>query len=238
MTTQRYLIVNADDFGISPGVNRGIIEARERGIVTSASLMTRWPGARDAADYARKNPRLSVGLHIDLAEWEFRDGRWAPLYEVVDVTDEAAVRDEVRRQLESFRDLTGRDPDHLDSHQHVHRKEPVLSVARQCASELRVPLRHLSPEIRYRGDFYGQDAEGNSFPQAVGVGALRELISGLGPGVTEMCCHPSRGADLRTMYLLERELELETLCDPRVRDALAAAGVELRSFTNYRDPKT
>ena len=51
---KRYLIVNADDFGQSHGVNRGIIEAHERGVVTSASLMVRWPAARKAAAYARK----------------------------------------------------------------------------------------------------------------------------------------------------------------------------------------
>jgi predicted glycoside hydrolase/deacetylase ChbG (UPF0249 family) len=53
----RQLIVNADDFGQSAGVNRGVIEAHENGIVTSASLMVRWPDAADAARYARPAPR-------------------------------------------------------------------------------------------------------------------------------------------------------------------------------------
>ena len=62
----RWVIVNADDFGRSRGVNRGIVEAHERGIVTSASLMVRWAAAADAAAYARMRPELSVGLHVDL----------------------------------------------------------------------------------------------------------------------------------------------------------------------------
>lgn len=49
MADERHLVVNADDFGLSPGVNRGVIEAHEAGIVTSASLMVRWPGAAEAA---------------------------------------------------------------------------------------------------------------------------------------------------------------------------------------------
>ena len=49
----RRLIVNADDFGQSPGVNRGIIEAHQHGIVTSASLMVSWPAAAEAAAYGR-----------------------------------------------------------------------------------------------------------------------------------------------------------------------------------------
>ena len=59
-------------FGLSEGVNRGIIRAHEQGIVTSASLMVRYPAAAEAARYALQHPRLSVGLHLDMAEWVYR----------------------------------------------------------------------------------------------------------------------------------------------------------------------
>jgi predicted glycoside hydrolase/deacetylase ChbG (UPF0249 family) len=71
----RFLIVNADDFGLTSGINRGIIEAHEHGIVTSASLMVRYPAAREAADYAKAHPELSVGLHFEAGEWRYRAGR-------------------------------------------------------------------------------------------------------------------------------------------------------------------
>ena len=58
MRTGRLLIVNADDFGQTAGVNRGVIEAHDRGIVTSASLMVRWPAAAEAASFARARPAL------------------------------------------------------------------------------------------------------------------------------------------------------------------------------------
>lgn len=89
-TGTRHLIVNADDFGQSLGVNRGIIEAHERGIVTSASLMVRSPAAADAAAYSARRPKLSLGLHLDLGEWSYRGNRWVPLYEVVRVDDAEA----------------------------------------------------------------------------------------------------------------------------------------------------
>ena len=76
MNSRRQLIVNADDFGLSPGVNRGTVRAHEHGVVTSASLMVRGAAVAEAAAYARANPRLSVGLHLDLWEWECRDGEW------------------------------------------------------------------------------------------------------------------------------------------------------------------
>src|SRR5437870_3779943 len=112
----RYLIVNADDFGLSPGVNRGIIEAHEHGIVTSASLMVRWPAAG----------------------------------------------------------------------------EPV--------------------------------------PEAISVEGLVGVLAELPPGVTELACHAGDGDDLDSAYRAERAREVRTLCDPRARAALLAAGIELRSF--------
>src|SRR5215469_1972759 len=119
----RHLIVNADDFGLSAGVNRGIIECAGHGILTSASLMVRWPAAAEAAAYAKQNRAISVGLHVDLGEWVFRDGEWVLLYRVVDTDDALAVKEEIHRQVAEFRRLVGRPPSHLDSHQHVHRKE-------------------------------------------------------------------------------------------------------------------
>ncbi len=68
------LVVNADDFGHSESTNDGIVRAREHGIVTSTSLMVRWPGDDHAARYARANPDFSVGLHIDFGPWEYLDG--------------------------------------------------------------------------------------------------------------------------------------------------------------------
>src|SRR5262249_54422351 len=128
MLQTKYLIVNADDFGQSNGINLGIMEAFENGIVTSASLMVRWPSAEAAADYARKHPKLSIGLHVDLGEWAYRQGKWMSLYEVVSRDNSAAVTEEVHRQLATFRNLMGREPSHIDSHQHVHRTDPLRSV--------------------------------------------------------------------------------------------------------------
>src|SRR3954468_18395984 len=114
----RRLIVTADDFGLTEGVNRGTIEAHEHGIVTSASLMVRGAAAAHAAQSARSHPAISVGLHFDAAEWRYRDGRWQLAYQVIDVKDPRQLRGELERQLETFERLMGRTPTHLDSHQH------------------------------------------------------------------------------------------------------------------------
>jgi chitin disaccharide deacetylase len=225
----KYLIVNADDFGMSLGINEGIVTAHEEGIVTSASLMVRWPAAAAAAAFGRDHPTLSLGLHLDLGECIFRNGKLRLLYEVVNPDDSAAVAGELARQLNHFRVLVGRDPTHLDSHQHVHCWEPVRSIAVEAACRLSIPLRHCS-SARYCGEFYGQADDGAPLPGAIRLDRLIEIVTGLRPGFTELVCHPGFGDDIDAVYRDERSQELAVLCDPRIRETLAATGVELCSF--------
>jgi predicted glycoside hydrolase/deacetylase ChbG (UPF0249 family) len=232
------LIVNADDFGQSDGINQGVAEAHRQGIVTSASLMVRWPSAIAAADQALAHPDLSVGLHIDLGEWEYRAQRWQPVYTVVPSLDDAdAVQREIDAQLRRFRDLMGRPPTHVDSHQHVHRSEPVASIVSAMASALGIPLRGTGSRIRYSGAFYGQGSKGEPDPQAISVESLLAILGALGPGVTELGCHPGAGEEIPGPYKAERLQELATLCDPEVARALFASGVELCSFHDLVRPE-
>jgi predicted glycoside hydrolase/deacetylase ChbG (UPF0249 family) len=227
----RAVIVNADDFGLSAGVNQGITTAFERGILTSASLMVRADAAAEAAAYARLHSMLGVGLHVDLGEWRHVGGYdWRAVYEVVRLDDEEAVAREVDRQLDRFRELLGREPTHLDSHQHVHLKEPVRSVLRRLAVRLGVPLRHFSGVVRYCGEFYGQWNDGRQYLEAISADGLIRTILGLSPGITELACHPGDDPGLDSDYREERSLELAALCDPRVREALVGARIELRTF--------
>jgi predicted glycoside hydrolase/deacetylase ChbG (UPF0249 family) len=232
MVTRRYLIVNADDFGQSRGVNWGVMQAHEQGIVTSASLMVRWPAAAEAAAYSHEHPDLSLGLHFDLGEWAYREEAWVPVYEVASVNDVAAVADELASQLSAFRRLIGQDPTHIDSHQHVHRWEPVRSALVEAAHKLRVPLRHFAPKVHYCGYFYGQTGKGAPLPGAISVNRLLTILEKLVPGLTELGCHPGEGSDLDSMYSSERAEEVKVLCDPQVRAAIIAEGIELRSFRN------
>jgi predicted glycoside hydrolase/deacetylase ChbG (UPF0249 family) len=193
--------------------------------------MVRSSAAVDAVRSARDRPDLSIGLHVDLCEWEYRNGAWVPIYEVVDLNESEALAEEVARQLHAFRDLVGRDPTHLDSHQHVHRKEPVKSVMVALARDLALPLRHFCPSITYRNDFYGQTRTGVSLPGALDVDRLIEVLKSLTAGISELSCHPGLRSDLASSYRAERAREIETLCDPRVRETILAEGIELRNFS-------
>lgn len=193
---ERFLVVNADDLGLSEAVNEGVFAAHEKGIVTSASLMVARLAAPVAVAALAEHPDLAVGLHLEVEEGEFRD------------------------QLERFRDLLGRNPTHLDSHHHAHESEPASALAEALAAELAVPLRNRA--IRYEGGFYGGDA--------ISPEHLIELIRSLPPGWTEIGCHPAAGPVPTSSYDAERQIELETLRDPRVKGLLNVSDVHLCSF--------
>ena len=234
MSEDRFLVVNADDLGLSEAVNAGIFQAHEEGIVTSASLMVRQGAAPAAAEAAGAHPELAIGLHIDLGEWIYESGEWTQAYLHCDTDDAAAVEAECRAQLERFRALLGRAPTHLDSHQHVHESEPVAGVAEALAAELGVPLRNRA--IRYEGGFYGQSGKGEPFPGGISPEALARLIGELSPGWTEIGCHPAAGPVPTSSYDAEREVELRTLCDPSIREALNVTSVKLCSFAQVKRP--
>ena len=231
---ERFLIVNADDFGQTAGLNRGIIEAHQCGIVTSASLMVRYPMALEAANYARAHPELSVGLHFELTEWRYAGGEWQQAYQTADARDAVAIRDELERQFARFEELLGREPTHLDSHQHAHLTEPLQSITRAAAERLGIPLRGLTPAVTYCGSFYGQDATGVSYPQHIALSHLIEVIKTLPVGWTELGCHPGYGEGLDSVYLTERENELRVLCSQEARDEIERQDVRLCSFHDLK----
>jgi chitin disaccharide deacetylase len=221
----RRLIVNADDFGASDGVNRGIVHAYDHGLVTSTSLMVRMPAAEAAAELARERAGLSVGLHVDLTG----EGTPAP----ADVDDVAACEVEVRAQLGRFKEVLGRPPTHLDAHHHVYRFRRLEPLFVQIAAETRLPLREHS-EVRFFPDFYGHWGDGEAHAEWISPESLiRMLDHEIGPGVTELSCHPGWfDPAFDSPYHRERELELRTLCDPTVRRHVEESDLVLISYVD------
>jgi len=224
----RTVIFNADDFGVAPGINRGIVHCHAAGVLTSTSLMVHGRAAQGAATLAREHPALAVGLHWDL------DGRRAP---APDFTDPAAVRAELELQLAAAERLLGRPPTHLDSHHHVHRHDEVLPHALEIAERTGLALRG-SSEVHYIGGFYAQWEPGVDELEHVGVAALASILEHeLAAGWTEIGCHPGYvDDDFRSAYREPREAELATLTDPAVRTLLGDLGLRLASFAEVRAP--
>jgi predicted glycoside hydrolase/deacetylase ChbG (UPF0249 family) len=214
----KWLIVTADDFGISRGINSGIVEAHLRGIVTSTSLMVDRPACEEAVALARQCPNLSLGLHLEL-----------------DGVDPKNVPAQIERQQTRFVKLVGSAPTHVDTHHDLHRDPEVLSPLLAWGRRIRVPVRGHS-EARYCSKFYARWGGETDLDQ-IGVDALLRLLDEeVGEGMTELNCHPGHPeTGFPSSYAAEREVEVRTLCDPRLRHAILERGFRLMGFRDlYR----
>jgi len=139
----KWLIITGDDFGMSSGINLGIIEAHHCGILSSE-------GGRRVA---RECPVLSLGLHLELA-----------------TDDPERVHAQIEQQVARFLELVGALPTHLDSHHNVHHEPQVLPHVLAWARRSAVPVRGHS-EIRHVSKFYGQWG-GDTHLEQIGVEGL------------------------------------------------------------------
>jgi predicted glycoside hydrolase/deacetylase ChbG (UPF0249 family) len=141
MPSQRLLVINADDFGFAPGVNRGIVEAHEAGTLSSASMMVNTPAFSAAAALARERvPTLGVGLHLNLLAGRPlsavptltnpHDGLFHSLGTLVRRALTGRLRaSDVRRECDAQLGALaaqGIRITHLDSHRHTHALPGVL----------------------------------------------------------------------------------------------------------------
>lgn len=146
------MIINADDFGLSPGVNRGILDAFRGGILTSTTMLVNLRAFDDAVRLARQNPDLPVGIHLSLL-WGTPVSDSSTVPSLVEADGQFPrslgvlarrywlgtlkldhVRAEFRAQLERFRDA-GLEPTHVDTHKHVHCLPGILEACANVVSE-------------------------------------------------------------------------------------------------------
>src|SRR4051794_19898944 len=121
----KQLIVTADDFGLTDGVNRAVVFAHQQGVVTSASLMVNASAFDSAVELARHNPGLDIGLHLNLTNKPF-----ALALRPHRVHLEREIRSQIEKVLGTGLQIT-----HLDGHKHVHIIPAVLRIVRMVAPE-------------------------------------------------------------------------------------------------------
>jgi predicted glycoside hydrolase/deacetylase ChbG (UPF0249 family) len=219
---KRFAIVTADDLGMSAAIDRGIFEAHDGGIVTSTSLLVDGPNAEAALQDTRRRPDLGLGIHVAFG----MRGK-----QLVDAQDLDGIKRELDRQLTAFVRLTGGPPDHIASQDHFHRLFNVARLFLEAGRRYGVPVRGFS-DVVYVGRFYGQPELGRTDLSKISVDALVSLLRSLKPGVSEISCHPGHHAGPDVVYNREREEELRTLTDERVKTVITAEDIRL---INYRD---
>ena len=222
---EKYLVINADDFGASVGINRGIIESHAKGVVTSTSLMVYGRAVQEAVALSREHPGLGIGLHFDV---------WGEDEREFDLGNHEAVREEYRRQLGEFERLMGRLPTHVDSHRHAHRQPGMLPIFSELVAPLGVPLRD-DGRVSFVGGFYAQWEWMVTELNYVSVPFLLTILGQeVLPGWTEVSCHPGYcSPDFQSVYLAEREAEVATLTDPRIMTYIRESGIRLVTFGDY-----
>ena len=242
----RRLIVNADDFGLTPGVSAGILAAHRHGIVTSTTMLVNRPVPKDTVARAR-DAGLGVGLHVNLTLGKpitkgasLVDGKGTFVRDARRAAARAKASDverEVAAQIERFEKLTKVRPTHLDSHHHIGLHAPVREVVLNAARRLGVPVRSQDPATRTRtrsaglrtaDHFFGESGPDAYWSLARTLRHLRELP----PGTSEFMTHPGWcDPELSySRYGRQREVELAALGSPAVRAAALALGITLCDF--------
>jgi chitin disaccharide deacetylase len=234
------LIVNADDFGRSSPVNQGIIDAHQRGIVTSTSLMTDRDAFDEAVDLAKNNPKLGIGLHLDLDHFFEVEHGVGRLLRYKDPTMPiAAIVRETERQIHKVL-ATGIPIRHVDGHHHCHLRPELIGTVAALTAKYKIPV------LRYFRGFYDglypntsmdwvpnlMQRLGLRFTEVFFAGweAVESSLPGYSYfdlsvpfGTAELMVHPGKGEPWR-----ERELSHCTSAD--IRAAIDAKGIKLVHF--------
>jgi predicted glycoside hydrolase/deacetylase ChbG (UPF0249 family) len=248
------LIVTADDFNLSEGVSRGILDAHRHGIVTETSVMVNLGELQQAAAMLAGAPRLGVGLHLNIT----RGRPVAPPGTVANLLgaeglfhgspqalpahiQHAAVKAEFEAQVGAFVRAFGRLPQHFDTHHHVHQHPVVLEALLDLAAPLQLPVRSVDAPMRAAVTARGLGSPACFLGDAGDepywtVARLRATVPTLSPGVTELMCHPGYFDDsiAYSRYGRQRDVERQALCAPEVATILREQGVQLVTYAAVR----
>lgn len=259
---ERLVIVNCDDIGSSHAANLASLEAMERGIASSATLMVPCPWALEAAELFRGK---DVGVHLTLTA-EYAAYRWRSLTgasslhddqgflprtakEVWARADLSDVRRECRAQIEQAL-AWGVDVTHLDSHMGALQIEPrFYEIYLEMAQAFRLPVRMAGAGAERALGFAMRapaDALGLLYPDAFffewgrsTAELMRTKLPALGPGVTEFIVHPVLdGPELRGYDRTEAQIRVDDhacALDPQIARLVQAEAIEFISFRPLRD---
>jgi predicted glycoside hydrolase/deacetylase ChbG (UPF0249 family) len=244
------LIVTADDFNLSEGVSRGILETHHHGIVTETSVMVNVGDLQQASAMLASAPHLGVGLHLNIT----RGHPVAPPRAVATLLGpddqflgspqalpiqmrSAAVEAEFQAQVDRFVRTFGRLPQHVDTHHHVHQHPVVFEAFLDLAVSLRLPARSLDSQMRATmtarnlgsPEHFLGDAGNEPYWT---VPRLLTTLQTLQPGVTELMCHPGYFDDAiaYSRYGRQRDVERQALCAPEIAATLQEQGIQLVTF--------
>ncbi|WP_070963306.1 chitin disaccharide deacetylase [Vibrio sonorensis] len=245
------VIFNADDFGLTTGVNDGIVASFKHGVVRSTTMMVGMSGEAHAVECAKENPGLKIGVHLrftagaPLTSHSCLKGEDGQFFAQKDFwpfrgfTPEA-IYDEAVAQIEHFLSL-GLPLSHLDSHHHAHTHEQLLPVIKRVAQQYNVPLRGVGiPDMIYPPHYYAFTDQ--FYDEQVTLSKLMNHLLELKENhqCVEVMCHPAYVDDeLRAIsgYCYQRETELSVLANPNLVRQLEEHAIHVTDYSELVSPK-
>jgi len=251
----KYLIINADDCNLTPGVTRGVLKSHDGGIPTSTTLLINLPLDERTVRELKKRPKLGVGLHLNVTlgspvnapssirsllkkEGIFR--RQEDYFTKAPLSKD--VVKEYEAQIRLFEKRFGCKPDHLDTHHHLHDFPLFFRALRVVARKWKLPIRrsrifqlsefkHETMSIRTTGYLFGNLETHSHWDHDSFLGVVENLPA----GTSEISCHPAYcDAELRQIssFREAREEELKVFSNRRLHKTLSELGIELIRFSD------
>lgn len=230
------VIFNADDYGLCKGVNLGIVESYENGLVKSATMMANMPGFDHAVSIAPKG--LGIGVHLTLTAGQALGGVYKTITDIngnflrrpqleeranTNQIDLDEIKKEYTLQIEKII-KTGIKPTHFDGHHHTQNFSGIVDVFISLANEYNVPVRLDEKNcnvktVAFVSTFYGEGATESH---------LEEILSNI-KETTEIMCHPAYIDNFlmeSSRYSSPRAVEMDVLTSKRMKDMVLEKGLE------------
>lgn len=244
------LIINADDFGLTGGVTRGIAESILNGLVCSTSAMVCMPGFAENMKPWLSRLQGRIGIHLQLTDGDAcsdpasvpslleNAAHFPRSWRSLGTPRPEEIRREWHAQMKRLVEA-GIQPSHLDTHHHVHRFPAIFEVYCEIAQAYRLPARTLSPRMTESlrkkaiasSEFCETGWYGGELTKESLINRLTERFERHGDNcVVELMCHPGFADDelsTKSKYVLEREQELHVLCSNELAGMLNERGIQI-----------
>ena len=235
------LIINADDFGLTHGCNQGILEGHKKGLISSTTVMMTCPDIVQSLALLKDVDDLGIGVHLCITSghpltagqsFRDRDGSFRKrntyLHGIDCDIDEVYL--EWKAQIDTFIKLTGRKPDHFDSHHHIHLMPRFQSVTRKLSQEYSLPFRqdkriiNDQPFVQCFTDFHASNANIETLKKIIAMPEENIEIMTHPAFVDEELCRISS-------YSVERKVELDFWMDSETKAFLNEHHIAITNYT-------
>lgn len=250
--TMNMLIINADDFGYSKGINLGILEAHREGILSSTTIMANMPGFDHAVSIAKENPKLGVGVHLTLTchkplnptvtslmddEGDFKRLSYFEKGIDIDIDLNELFLEwdtQIKKVIKS-----GISPTHLDSHHHVNSIKPLTEVFEDLARKYDLPVRNnyevsndLVTTKRFITQLDALGTEKNIWKPMIFRNIIEDVLT---YGSVECMCHPGFiDYELleRSSFTKGRAYQVKELQNDYYKQIIQEAGITLQRYSD------